>query len=114
MDIKDRLKEAMARNGINSRELSRLSNLNEASISRYLAGKMEPKLDAVVKLARALHVSPDWLMGIESDVERPDYSLQTEKIAMLIDCMSVSEKSEVERFVKYIITSRGGSDDART
>lgn len=105
MDFKDRLRQAMNDNQLNARELSRKCGLSEASISRYLLGQMEPKVNAISKIAEALHVDPVWLSGIEAYT--PDYSIETEKISLLIECLNDNEKNEVERFVKYLISTRG-------
>lgn len=67
MDIKDRIKKAMSENGINARELSKRSGVSESSISRYLLGQMEPRANAAAKIAKALHVDPVWLMGLEDN-----------------------------------------------
>lgn len=112
MDIRqryiDHMKEAMEANCINARELAKRSGLSEASISRYLSGQMVPRVNAVSKMAAALHVDPVWLMGYE-DIA-PDFSVETSKLAMLIDCMTPDEKRQVENFVKFIINNRGGNE----
>ena len=112
MDIKEvritRIKEKMNEHGLNSRELAKRSGLSEASISRYLSGQMAPRVNAVSKMAAALHVDPVWLMGYE-DIA-PDFSVETSKLAMLIDCMTPDEKRQVENFVKFIINNRGGNE----
>lgn len=112
MDIRqryiDHMKEAMKTNGINARELAKRSGISEASISRYLSGQMVPRVNAVSKMAEALHVDPTWLMGYE-DIT-PDFSVETGKLAMIIECMTPSERSQVENFIKFIITNRGGND----
>ena len=60
-------------------------------------------------MAEALHVDPVWLMGYE-DIT-PDFSVETSKLAMLIDCMTPDEKKQVENFVKFIINNRGGDEE---
>ena len=113
MDIRkrfiDRLKYAMNDNNINARELSKKCGLSESSISRYLSGDMEPRVPAIGKMAQALHVDPVWLMGYDEGPE-PEFSIETMKIAMLIEYMKPDEKAQVDRFVKFIIDSRGGDD----
>lgn len=106
----ERLKKTMAANGINARELSKRCGLSEGAISRYLSGKMEPRVPAIGKMAEALHVDPVWLMGYEEPVAA-DFSFETGKLAMLIECMTPDEKSQVENFVKFIINNRGGNDE---
>lgn len=104
----DRLKKAMAASDVNARELAKRSGLTEASISRYLSGKMEPRVPAIAAMAKALHVDPTWLLGYDT-TDSPDFSIETGKIAMLIEMMTSDEKKEVERFAKFIIENRGDS-----
>lgn len=104
-----RLNKAMASSGLNARELSKRCGLSEGAISRYLSGKMEPRVPAVGKMADALRVDPAWLMGYD-DIT-PDFSLDTGKIAMLIETMTPDERSQVENFVKFIINNRGGNEE---
>ena len=68
----ERLKKTMAANRINARELSKRCGLSEGAISRYLSGKMEPRVPAIGKMAEALHVDPVWLMGYDEPQIRMD------------------------------------------
>lgn len=109
MEIKDRLKKAMNESGINARELAKRCGLSEATISRYLSGQMEPKALAVSRMAKALHVDPVWLMCLD-DV-KPDYEVELDSTKILIEELTPSEKSEVERYIKFIISQRGGKNN---
>lgn len=112
MDVKgryiERMKSAMKDNNLNARELSKRCGLSEASISRYLSGSMTPRVKAISKMAEALRVDPVWLMGYD-DIT-PDFSVETGKLAMLIECMTPAEKSQVEKYIKFLISLRGGDD----
>lgn len=64
-EFKSRLKEAMEHYGISQAELAKKSGLWPSAISDYLNGKYLAKQDKVDILAKALNVSPIWLMGID-------------------------------------------------
>ena len=66
----DRLKEAMAAANKKQIELATDTGLSHSTISRYLSGKVEPRQDAIIKLARALGVSEWWLWGYDVPRER--------------------------------------------
>ena len=66
-DFKDRLREAMSNAGLNQSELAHKAGITQSSISDWLKGKYLAKQDKVDLLARALNVSPAWLMGIDLD-----------------------------------------------
>lgn len=46
-------------------DLAKISGVRASSISDYLTGKYKPKQDNIDLIARALGVSPAWLMGYE-------------------------------------------------
>ncbi len=67
MDIKkfsERLSLCMEQRGLNGAELSALSGVTAATISRYLNGLRQPTVQNLVLLADALCVSVDYLLGL--------------------------------------------------
>lgn len=54
----ERMKQAISVKGISQKELSRRSGITEAAISGYINGTREPGLVAVIRIAKALSVSP--------------------------------------------------------
>lgn len=48
-------------------DLAKATGIRASSISDYLSGKYDPKQDKIYLIAKALNVSPAWLMGIEDD-----------------------------------------------
>lgn len=62
-EIKDRLKKALDDRGMSAAGLAKKSGINKGAISKYLHGSVIPKQSAVGELARALDVSPAWLLG---------------------------------------------------
>lgn len=65
-EFKNRLLIAMNYRNITQIELSQKSGVDKGSISHYLKGTYEPKLGKAQKLAKALNVSLEWLMGADS------------------------------------------------
>lgn len=66
----ERLAEAMRLREVSQTELHNRTGINKSSISTYLKGEYEAKQDKVYEIARALSVSPAWLMGYD-DAEKP-------------------------------------------
>ena len=62
-----KLKAAMEGANMKAIDLHNATGISKATISEYLAGSYEPKQRNILKLARALHVQPNELMGMESD-----------------------------------------------
>lgn len=60
-----RLKEAMYAANKTPADLARETGLNKSTLSRYLSGVIEPKQNAIAKLASSLMVSEMWLWGYD-------------------------------------------------
>lgn len=72
--FKDRLNEALSMRNMTAAELSRLSGIDEGTLSNYKKGKYEPKQRKLESLAIALNVSIAWLMGADVPMEK-EYKL---------------------------------------
>ena len=53
------------------------------AISQYVAGKVEPRQNALYILGQALNVSEAWLMGFDVPMERDDNTSDTQPIAAI-------------------------------
>lgn len=62
-----RLKEAREKEGLSLKELQARVGISLSALNNYVAGKTIPPLDVAARLAKELHVSLDWLSGIESE-----------------------------------------------
>jgi len=60
-----RLKEAREKEGLSLKELQARVGISLSALNNYVAGKTVPPLDVAVRLAKELHVSLDWLSGID-------------------------------------------------
>lgn len=65
----DRLNLTLEIKNITPAELSRLSKINEATISNYRKGKYKPKRPNLELIAKALNVSVAWLLGVDVPME---------------------------------------------
>lgn len=68
-DFKDRFKFALKAREKTQAEISKKTEIDKASISYYLKGNYEPKNDKLYLIADALNVSPEWLMGYDTEME---------------------------------------------
>lgn len=78
--IKNRLQKALIARGMTPAELAQKSGINKGNISRYLSGKVEPKQSSIFAMAKALDVSPSWLLGIDND-----FLIDVDKQTILIE-----------------------------
>lgn len=79
--IAQRISRARRHLNINQKELAKKANITEASLSRYENGIREPKSAVLTRLAEALEVSTDYLLGLSEDrnYETSDISNKSEK-----------------------------------
>ena len=70
-----RIKEALSDKEINAADLSRLSKINQSSLSQYINGTNKPNSLRAVTIASILEVNPLWLMGFDV----PKYKEDVEK-----------------------------------
>lgn len=61
-----KLRKLRRKRKLTLRDLERLSGVDYSSISKIETGAAEPKVNTVVKLARALHVSLDELLEMDA------------------------------------------------
>ena len=72
MTVGDRIRELRKAKGLNQDELAELALLNRVTIAKYEAGRVEPGAQALSRLADALDVSVDELLGREIQEEIPE------------------------------------------
>lgn len=70
----------MKERGYNQKELAERTGLTEAAVSKYLSGYRTPHLEILVVLAKALGVTTDYLLGVESVNREESFQLVYEMI----------------------------------
>lgn len=61
-----RLEQLMIERQLYSSDVARKTGLKRQSIDAYVQGVSQPGANAIAKIAVALEVSSDWLLGIEN------------------------------------------------
>lgn len=63
--IADRINEALKLRGMKQSDLVNRIKFEKSSISTYLSGSYEPKQNNIRKIALALSLNEDWLLGYD-------------------------------------------------
>ncbi len=63
--LNQRIREVRQARGMSQVELARLLGVTKQSISNWENDNIQPSIEMLVKLARALSVSADYLLGLE-------------------------------------------------
>lgn len=103
VEIKDRLKKALDSSGMTASELAQKSGINKGAISRYLHGTVIPKQSAVGELARALGVSPAWLLGFNVTEDGRAVEAQLD-----LDALTDENRLRVLAYYQALIDSQEG------
>lgn len=73
--IAKRITQARNDLNINQKELAQRANITEANLSRYENGVREPKSAVLIRLADALGVTTDYLVGLTDEKNYDDYDV---------------------------------------
>ena len=79
--------------------------ISQEAISQYISGKIYPKLSTVIKMAKILNTSADYLLGL-TDNPTPNNIKLNEKENHLIDSyrkLANIEKVQVDSYIQAII-----------
>lgn len=63
-DIQRRLRESIARSGVQQKELAKRIGVSAQTVSKYMKQDVFPALDTFAKLCAALDVRADYILGI--------------------------------------------------
>ena len=99
--FRERFNEVVKERNITAREIAYKTNITEATISRYLSGKMEPKIHYLHLIANALNVSPLWLMGYDVDIDKQ--SKLKEQVKYLMDKLNEKQLEDVIKFINTFL-----------
>lgn len=64
-DIGKRIRYRREQLGLTQQDLADRVNATQPQIGRYETGIFNPRLDKFVEIVRALHTTPNWLLGYE-------------------------------------------------
>ena len=109
MTVGDRIRELRKARNLNQDELAELALLNRVTIAKYEAGRVEPGAQALSRLADALDVSVDDLLGREDESQekpdpqaRPPQTPEARILASGIDKMPARERERALNLVRLM------------
>lgn len=106
--IAERLKHARKMEGLNQQELADKCGIARNSVFGYEKGVREPDASVLKRMAGALGVSADWLLGIEGEPEVQKIPESGEEIITYV--CTYKEKMSVQERLRLIAILAGGGD----
>lgn len=95
----ERMSEAMTKYDISINEISRRTGINVGTLSHYKNGSYEPKRTNIYLVAKALNVSPGWLMGLDLPERRP---LLDEEVLRMWNNLSEEQQTAVAQYIQSL------------
>ena len=100
-DVGTSIRDARKRAGLNQEQLAELARLNRVTIAKYEAGKVEPGAQALSRIADALEVSVDELLGREPSTD-PQPPAQTQTFRIISSGLSELPPEEQEKILAIL------------
>lgn len=97
----DRLRELRLSRGLSQDQLAELASLNRVTVAKYEAGRVEPGAHALGRLADALDVSVDDLLGRSAD-----------PAAVEDDAMAIRERLRRDPAYRLLFDAAGSASPA--
>jgi transcriptional regulator with XRE-family HTH domain len=90
METSEVIRSLRIKNNLSSKELSKILNISESSVSLYESGKRKPSLGLIIKIADYFSVSTDYLLGIshkenDNNIGEKDFSMLLENIVYFLE-----------------------------
>ena len=89
------VRKMMEEKKLTQKDLSRLSGVSEPSLCRYLNGAINPRMDIVINVAKALGTTPNYLLGKEEDKKTDDFESVKVLVARNRKIFSEEQKAEI-------------------
>lgn len=97
-DTGEQIRNLRKERGLNQDQLAELASLNRVTIAKYESGRVEPGAHALSRIADALEVSTDVLLGrSEETPAKDDGRPKTEESRIISECVDKMTKEDRER-----------------
>ena len=101
-DTGERIRDIRKERGLNQDQLAELASLNRVTIAKYESGRVEPGAHALSRIADALDVSADVLLGRTDEVRPAPEPPQTEEARIFLRGIDKLPQEDRERAVNIL------------
>lgn len=99
--LRNRLREVRETRKLSQAMLGRLAGCGQEKISFYETGKSKPQYQTLVRLADALQISTDYLLGRTEEMEQRitlEDVLKPDEIELILKYRSLSKEKKIKLF----------------
>ena len=93
------------RAGLTQGQLAERAEIADATISRVERNRLEPSSDLLAKLAGALHVKADDLLGTPKETAKPKFRASVAKLVAVVEALDDAQVDDVTRAIKLLLAA---------
>lgn len=101
-DTGEKIKELRKARGLNQDQLAELASLNRVTIAKYESGRVEPGAQALSRIADALEISTDVLLGRADEPNEPAPPPATPEIRIVSGMMEKMTQDQQDQVVAVV------------
>jgi len=101
-DTGEKIRDLRKERGLNQDQLAELASLNRVTIAKYESGRVEPGAHALARIADALEVSTDVLLGRSDEVRESPDCPKTDEARILATGVDKLTKTEREQALAVV------------
>lgn len=79
--------------------------VSQEAISQYISGKIKPKTSTIIKMAKILNTSTDYLLDLTDNPGAPEFKLNEEEYNLVLNYRNLNkeEKTKITAYVDAMI-----------
>lgn len=108
LSLGENLKAVLDEQKVTQKDLARKLNIAPTTLNGYISNKREPDLETLKKIAQALGVTVDYLLGVEGGMI--DLSAKEEALIWQLRRMTPSQKDVVVELVNVMTKKNKGQN----
>lgn len=84
---------------IKNRSLTSLAielEVSQEAISQYISGKIKPKLSTIIKMAKILNTSTDYLLDLTDNPNPPDFILNDKESNLISNYRLLNDENKIK------------------
>ena len=104
-DTGGKIRELRKERGLNQDQLAELASLNRVTVAKYESGRVEPGAQALSRIADALEVSTDVLLGraeMPAESVKTPHTVESQFISEVVDRLPPAEREKAMNMFKAV------------
>lgn len=102
-NMNDRIRIAFEKENISYRELESKTGISRMTLQRYVTGATQKiSIDAIEKIAIALHTTPAYIMGWETEDKKYSENELDEEILKIFDRLSEEKQKQILDYMAFL------------